>query len=68
MNAVPQPADRILRSAEVKRRVGLSLATIYRRMRGGEFPASVSLGGNIVGWRESEITAWIAARGQGGAA
>lgn len=66
MNAVPQSVDRILRRAEVKRRVGLSIATIYRRMSRGEFPASVPLGGNIVGWRESEITAWIATRGQDG--
>lgn len=61
------PNDRILRMRAVRDRVGLSAATIYRRMHRGDFPPSVPLGGNIVGWRESEINAWIAARGQGGA-
>jgi len=51
----------------VRDRVGLSRATIYRRMLRSEFPASVPLGGHIVGWRESDINAWIAARGTGGA-
>lgn len=63
------PNDRILRMPAVRDRVGLSPATIYRRMRDPikPFPASVPLGGNIVGWRESEINAWIATRGQDGA-
>jgi prophage regulatory protein len=61
------PNDRILRMKSVRDRVGLSRATIYRRMLRSEFPASVPLGGHIVGWRESDINAWIAARGQGGA-
>ena len=61
------PHDRILRMKSVRDRVGLSRATIYRRMLRSEFPASVPLGGHIVGWRESDINAWIAQRGQGGA-
>ncbi|MGN6654745.1 MAG: helix-turn-helix transcriptional regulator [Rhodanobacter sp.] len=61
------PNDRILRMSAVTDRVGLSVATIYRRMNRGAFPSSVPLGGTIVGWRESEINAWIATRGQGGA-
>jgi prophage regulatory protein len=62
------PNDRILRMRAVRDRVGLSVATIYRRMNRHEFPASVPLGGTIVGWRESDINAWIASRGQGGGA
>lgn len=62
------PNDRILRIRAVKHRVGFSVATIYRRMKRGEFPASVPLGGNIVGWRESDINAYIASLGQGGGA
>jgi prophage regulatory protein len=58
---VPLVIDRILRLQAVKDRVGLSRATIYRRIQRKEFPASVPLGGNIIGWRESEISAWIAA-------
>ena len=64
---VPLMRDRIQRLKDVKDRVGLSRATIYRRMPRGEFPASVSLGGGLIGWRESEINAWIASLGTGGA-
>lgn len=64
---VPRVTDRILRLAAVKDRVGLSRATIYRRIKKKEFPANVSLGGYAVGWLESEINGWIAARGTGGA-
>lgn len=60
------PVDRILRIKAVTARVGLSRATIYRRIGKGEFPAAVDLGGSSVGWRESAINAWIADRGQGG--
>lgn len=64
----PAP-DRILRLKEVIERVGLSTATIYRRMAAGLFPRGVRLGGSrTVGWRESEINAWIAALDQSGAA
>lgn len=64
---VPLVTDRILRLRDVKDRVGLSRATIYRRILRTEFPASVSLGGHSVGWLESDINAWIAARGTAGA-
>jgi prophage regulatory protein len=73
--AVPAPAmlrvidgDRIVRMPEAVRRSGLSRATIYRRIPVGGFPPAVSLGGKCIGFRESEICAWIASRGQGGAA
>lgn len=62
MNA--QPADRIMRIREVERRTGLSRATIYRRIADKSFPEQVPLGGTSVGWRESDITRWIATRGQ----
>jgi prophage regulatory protein len=54
--------SRILRSEEVKKRVGLALPTLVHRMAKGTFPQSVCLGGNIHGWLESEIEGWIAAR------
>lgn len=59
------PNDRILRMSALLERVGLSRATIYRRIDSGDFPPSVPLGGHIVGWRESEINAWIAGCWQG---
>lgn len=60
MTAAPDTIDRILRLPEVRQRVGLSTSTLYRRVLAGEFPADVPLGGRTVGWRESDIAAWIA--------
>lgn len=51
--------DRIIRYAEVQKKVGLSRTTIWRKERAGEFPKRISLGVGAVGWRESEINAWI---------
>lgn len=61
------PGDVILRLKAVTARVGMSRATIYRRIADGQFPAQVSLGGTSVGWRESDINLWIAGLWQGGA-
>jgi prophage regulatory protein len=58
----PQTPDRILREPEVRKRVGLSHATIWRKVRNGDFPAPVRLGPQSVGWIEREIDAWIAER------
>lgn len=59
----PAQPDAILRLPGVCARTGLSAATVYRRIAAGHFPRAVSLGGKAVGWRESAINAWIAARG-----
>ncbi|WP_226442173.1 helix-turn-helix transcriptional regulator [Quatrionicoccus australiensis] len=50
---------RIIRLPEVKNAVGLSAATIYRRIKAGEFPAQVKLGKHASGWTLSEIEDWI---------
>lgn len=43
---------------DVVLRVGLSRATIYRRVDSGEFPTPVRLSANRVAWRICEIEAW----------
>jgi len=43
-------------------RTSLSASEIYRRIRQGEFPASMPLGKWKVVWLESEVAAWMAAR------
>ena len=53
---------RILRLPEVLARVGLSRSTVYQLMAVGDFPASVRLTPNSVGWRSDDIDAWIASR------
>jgi prophage regulatory protein len=60
-------AERILRRPDVEARTGLSRSTIYDWMKRGEFPQPVALGARLVGWRESDIEAWMAAREMKGA-
>ena len=55
-------AERILRRPDVENITGLSRSTIYAWMERGEFPKPVALGARLVGWRESDIEAWLAAR------
>ncbi|MCC6480619.1 MAG: AlpA family transcriptional regulator [Sphingomonadaceae bacterium] len=52
--------QRLIRLAEVKQRVGLSRASIYKRMSEGRFPKSRSLGSRCAVWVEAEIDDWIA--------
>jgi prophage regulatory protein len=54
--------DKILRRPEVETRCGLARSTIYDWIKAGAFPKPVRLGQRSVGWRESEIRAWIEAR------
>ena len=49
---------RFLPFAEVKNRVGLSRAEIYRRMAAETFPRSIPLSEKRVAWVESEVAAW----------
>ena len=53
---------KILRRPAVEDRVGLSRSSIYQKMQQGEFPNSIPLGARSVGWLESEVEAWLAAR------
>ena len=41
---------------------GISRSTIYEMIRRDEFPAPVKLGVRAVGWRRSDIEAWLASR------
>ena len=51
--------ERILRKRDVQAKVGLSDPTIYREEKMGRFPQRIQLGGNSVGWLESEVNQWI---------
>ena len=52
----------ILRRPDVERLTGLPRSSIYRQMAEGVFPRPVSLGARSVGWKFSDIRAWLAAR------
>jgi prophage regulatory protein len=54
--------SKVIRLKQVIDRTGLSRSTIYEMMKAGAFPERVSLGLRSVGWHESEIDKWIAAR------
>jgi prophage regulatory protein len=62
--AIPVPAgeDVILRYPDVVRRVGLTRWTIARLIKAGHFPPALQLTPGLVGWRRSDIDAWIASR------
>jgi prophage regulatory protein len=51
--------ERIIRKPELLSKIGLADATIWRLERAGKFPRRIKLGGNSVGWFESEIDAWL---------
>lgn len=55
-------AERIYRLSELTALIGLGRSTIYRMMEEGEFPRPIHLTRKTVGWRSSEITAWLDAR------
>ena len=52
----------IWRLPRIRQEIGLSRATIYRRISEGTFPKPVNLGGRAVGWLESDIECWIRER------
>ena len=62
MNGTTIASPRIERLPEVLRRTGLSKSTVYSRVKAGEFPRPIPLGGRIVGWLSSEIDATIEAQ------
>ena len=51
-----------LRRKQVETRTGLSRSTIYQYIKDGAFPRPVQLGLRAVGWLESDVSDWIAAR------
>ncbi|WP_448187927.1 helix-turn-helix transcriptional regulator [Azospirillum sp. sgz301742] len=53
---------KVLRFKQVHERVGYSRMHLFRMEREGRFPKRIPLGPNSVGWLESEVDAWIAAR------
>lgn len=55
--------DPLLERETVERLTTLSKSEIYRRIAAGSFPRQVPIGRRRVAWRQSEIAAWIAARG-----
>ena len=64
------PAERlktpaILRTKDVLNVVGIARTTLWRRVKSGDFPQPVRLGGagsRAVGWRSGDVEQWLAER------
>ncbi len=54
--------DRILRLPKLCDKIGRAPATVWGDVRKLTFPPPVRLGPRAVGWRESEVDAWLEAR------
>jgi prophage regulatory protein len=54
--------EEILRKPRVLAIVGLGNTSLYEAIKRGEFPAPVKLGVRAVGWRRSDLEAWLASR------
>jgi len=57
--------ERIYRRPEVEKITGLSRSTIYAMMAEDRFPQPLRLGKRAVGWRGSDLDAWMATRASG---
>lgn len=53
---------RIVRLPEVEQRTGRSRSSIYRDVAAGRLKPPVKIGPRAIGWSESAIEDWIAAR------
>ena len=59
MPAAPSTPARMLRIADVVRRVGLGRSTVWRMVQEKTFPSPRRLGPRAVAWIEGEIANWV---------
>ena len=57
-----KPLDRILREPEVLDAIGISRSQLWNLLKDGKFPARVRLAGRSMGWKQSDVQAWIESR------
>lgn len=50
---------RLLRRKTVLELTEISESTLYRKIASGDFPASISIGGNSRRWLEDDLIAWL---------
>lgn len=60
--------SRIVRRAEVRKRLGIGASTLSAMVAAGKFPKPFPIfsGGRAVGWCEHEIEAWLQQRSTNG--
>ena len=54
--------DKIHRLPSALSMTGLCRTSLYNALKANQFPQPVLLGTRAVGWRESDLTAWIGSR------
>lgn len=57
-----QALDPALRLTDVIRATGLGRSSIFAAVRDRRFPAPIRLSARAVGWRSSQVQAWLNAR------
>ena len=62
MKTIPEPPPAVLRYEAAARYVGLTRQAIWRKAKAGRFPQPIRLSKQAVGFRRSELDAWVAAR------
>ncbi|MBF0186094.1 MAG: AlpA family phage regulatory protein [Magnetococcales bacterium] len=60
--SVQNEIDKIMRLPAVMAASGYRRTSIFIMARKGTFPAPVRLGSGAIGWRQSDIAAWLASR------
>lgn len=59
-------SEKILRTKEVQGQTKLGRTTIWRLEREGRFPKRVQLSDRRVGWKASDVEAWVQSRPDAG--
>jgi predicted DNA-binding transcriptional regulator AlpA len=54
--------DSLLRPRDVAEYLGVSVVTIWRMRRRGDFPEPIRISPGAVGWRAADIEAWLRSR------
>lgn len=62
-HGVTAVTDKILSRTEVVKVAGFSARTLYNEIASGRFPRQVQISQRRVGWRESDVQAWLNKRG-----
>lgn len=60
--AAYDPASELVKPSHLRTVVGLSGCTIWRLRRVGQFPAPIKLSIGRIGWRRSDLEAWLTER------
>lgn len=69
LNVAARPAVGFIRQSDlVPGMVPFSAATLWRKVKSGEFPAPVKLSARVTAWRLEEVHAWMQSRTSAGGA